>query len=749
MPEPVLAIDYGTTTMSAVLRDADGAVTTIKDPVMRRGSRPSAVFLDGERLLTGRAAEKAGDREPAAYRAGVRGALGRGRAPLILRGRAFTAVELVAASLAAVREQALRRAGGPVERAVLTVPAAYCTDTDPRWRLMIEAGERAGFRDVELLAEPLAAAMAPMKGGRFEPGGLVLVYDFGGATFDASLVRLAGPGEPAPRLLGWRSLDDCGGRDLDVRLAARIRGAGGGWLEYELLSQVPGPGWERRASSLLIQHARRVRHLLTVRERVDHRIVEGGTVYTVTRADLAAAATADVMRTVDCCRDLLSRHGVAPGELAGVLLTGGAAAMPLVAETVAERLGVACRFAADPVTAVAVGATAWARTAAQRTVVGDPGPPDVEPLRWEFPTGSATVVRWLMQRSVPYTAGEALVRLRLADGALWELLAERPGALVQTLADPGTEIASGAWLAMARPSGRLFERPGPVTALVFGGGDLLASGHPDGRVVIRRAGDGEVVEEIRFPAEILDLAFDARGGLLAVAAGNGRVYVRGTAGGTGLPVLYHGRDLRRVALSADGRMLALCGGEELVVHHLPLDGTVYDRISDWYGLAAAAFSPDGTMVAAVSLHGRVRVWRLPERDRSRRAEPADGTDGLVIDQYDYGAGEVAFGPGGAVAIGGRMGLRVRHVRDGGEHAAQVHKEPVTRVAFSPGGRLVASAGADGIVRIQALRTMGEREPVQALQRDRPIAALALGPDGRLAVGDEDGLDVHGLKGRTE
>lgn len=51
---------------------------------------------------------------------------------------------------------------------------------------MIAAGERTGFTEVELLPEPVAAAFAPVAGGRVEPGSLVLVYDFGGGTFDAA-----------------------------------------------------------------------------------------------------------------------------------------------------------------------------------------------------------------------------------------------------------------------------------------------------------------------------------------------------------------------------------------------------------------------------------------------------------------------------------------------------------------------------------------------------------------------------------
>ncbi|MFB9184672.1 Hsp70 family protein [Dactylosporangium sucinum] len=109
----------------------------------------------------------------------------------------------------------------PADRLVLTVPASY-GHGDARSHRMVAAGEAAGFAEVELLPEPVAAALGPISGAPFAAGDLVLVYDFGGGTFDAALVRFGDNG--THEVLGHAALNDCGGRDVDALIARHLRG---------------------------------------------------------------------------------------------------------------------------------------------------------------------------------------------------------------------------------------------------------------------------------------------------------------------------------------------------------------------------------------------------------------------------------------------------------------------------------------------------------------------------------------------
>ena len=155
MGEPILAVDYGTC-QSAAAVVADGRTELVKEPASGGRVWPSSVFVDDENLIVGTLAERRKRLWPAAYRGEVKRDLGRDT-PIQLRDRSFEPVELVTAVVDALKAEAEKIVGQEIRRAVMTVPAGY----DPggqRRQLMIEAAEAAGFADVDLLTEPVAAA---------------------------------------------------------------------------------------------------------------------------------------------------------------------------------------------------------------------------------------------------------------------------------------------------------------------------------------------------------------------------------------------------------------------------------------------------------------------------------------------------------------------------------------------------------------------------------------------------------------
>nr|MDT0666849.1 Hsp70 family protein [Micromonospora sp. DSM 115978] len=105
----------------------------------------------------------------------------------------FSPAELVTAVIDALKLEAEKLVGHAVRRAVITIPSSYGPGGYRR-QLMIDAAEAAGFIDVDLLAEPVAAAWAPMVGNRPAPGDLLAIYDFGGGTFDATLIGVGEAG---------------------------------------------------------------------------------------------------------------------------------------------------------------------------------------------------------------------------------------------------------------------------------------------------------------------------------------------------------------------------------------------------------------------------------------------------------------------------------------------------------------------------------------------------------------------------
>ncbi|MGE0170979.1 Hsp70 family protein [Nocardioides sp.] len=440
--EPVLVVDFGTTTSAAMLV-ADGMVRPVYEPGSGLWAWPSAVCVDGETVLVGSSADNRRRVDPAAYRTEFKRDLGE-TAPIQLGDKSFRPEELVTELLVAIRAQAVKLMGRPIERLLLTVPASY-GPADPRPGLMIAAGEQAGFVEVELLPEPVAAAYAPLQGAPFRVGETVLVYDFGGGTFDAALVRIAKSGDH--EVLGHAALDDCGGRDVDAALFRLIRDRGGPTLEH-LLAQ-PTLAVDTRRD--VVQLSKLVKHQLTDGFVARDRYAPAQLDVTVDRPAFGALAYPILERTITCCQELLARSNVALGQVSAVLLVGGSSRMPIVTEAVSVRLGRPIRYAEDPTTAVVSGTARWTLAGRARLLAPAAAPANEKPLSWVLPGGSATVVRWLVAPGSSYAAGTPLLSVRLPSGEVLRLSDDRPGKLLHTRVSDGDSVVSGDWLAVVRP----------------------------------------------------------------------------------------------------------------------------------------------------------------------------------------------------------------------------------------------------------------------------------------------------------
>ena len=447
MAEPSLIVDLGTCFSSAATV-TEREIQLVKEPVSGSFAWSSAVFLDGEKLLVGALAESRKRRDPTAYRTEFKRDLGQLEG-IVLRDRSYAPQELVTAVLTALKSEAERIAGSAITRGVVTVPASY-TFADQRRTLMIAAAEATGLRTVELLAEPVAAVFAPILGTPLRSGELVLVYDFGGGTFDTALVRI---GEPVHEILGNAALDDCGGRDLDALLASQLQAEANEWLTSLLAAPTPA---QEQAAALRLRMAlgdvaRGMKHQLSETTEAEDYLIPTAPASRLSRPELAALATPMVRRTVNCCRDLIGRLDVSTREISAVLLVGGTTRMPIVAEILDRELGRPLRQTDDPDLAVVRGAAQWARSNAVRQIPPLPHLPGTALLSWEVPHGR--LLRWLVPVGTPYEAGTPLARVRLDDGTVWDLTANTAGQLDRALAAPGSEYDSNQCLAVAVQQG--------------------------------------------------------------------------------------------------------------------------------------------------------------------------------------------------------------------------------------------------------------------------------------------------------
>ncbi len=447
--EPVLAVDFGTSTSSAALVIGEQVRMLLESAGNGSWSWPSVVFLDGEELLIGTPAERVKRADPLCYRSEFKSDLG-DSLPVQLGEKRFRPEELLTEVLGAFRAEAERMLGGRrLERLVLTMPAAY-SDADPRRNLMIASGEQAGFVEVELLSEPVAAAFSPLTDHSFRTGDVVLVYDFGGGTFDAAVVRYTADG--AFHVLGHASLEDCGGRDIDGVLASQL--LSGPLAARTFAGSADGDMEEtagaRQARLELADVVRRLKHQLTIRPAARDAFGPAAVEVSLERPAFNQLVYPLIQRTVDSCRKLLEQIGMTASEITTLLLVGGTSRIPLVAQVLADAFGRPLVSVDAPEIAVTQGAAQWAMRAGTRASSPLAPARGEYPLRWDVPGGSAQLVRWLAQPGQGYAAGSVLLVVRQVDGALWRLIDDQAGTFLGSRVVPGDLIVSGDWIATTR-----------------------------------------------------------------------------------------------------------------------------------------------------------------------------------------------------------------------------------------------------------------------------------------------------------
>ncbi|MDT0308021.1 Hsp70 family protein [Streptomyces sp. DSM 44917] len=751
--EPVLCVDFGTSTTQAALLSG-GRVLLLHDPAGGTANWPSVALADGSGLLFGAAAERRKRTRPRLYRPEFKRDLGRD-APIRLGEAEYTAAQLLTGLLRALRGEAERLAGRPVRDALMTFPASYGV-TDPRRAVLLAAAAEAGFDSVELLPEPVAAALAPPAGPPFGPGDLVLVYDFGGGTFDTALVRVR---EPEYEVLGHSALDDCGGRDLDAEVLESV------------LRRVPGrpgaadPDAAQRAWLDLADLSVDLKEQLSSGDTAEG-FTRDDVPVTLDRSELAGKAGRLLARTVYCCEDLLEASGTRREELSAVLMVGGSTRSPVVADFLRDAFPVPVRQAEDAQHAVVRGACAWAGGGPGRVLRPRRPPAGARPLSWDLPGGEATLVDTLVAKGTPYEAGAPLARVRTAEGTLYRLLADAPGTVATWHAEPGTALFSGDWLVTAVNAGasgaagfpgasgqhapaRLAAEPAKtvwtvadasVGALAFSSkGMYLATGDDAGTAAVWRLTDGQRTFAAEHDSPVTALAFDGTS-RLARGTRNGRVAVADHTLGRTAFSTEREREVRGLAFSASGALLA---------------ARTADRTADRTAARTAAGTAAGT--AADSTVWRTDGWTevetgaLPPEDPWDSALPGDGAagppgDAAVLARLRAAAGgsgedlaavyDLLLGPDAAP----RVLFDSSAVLVLGDRAGGVLRLPARNVrlaAISRPGRLIATAPAegDGIT----LWSLDSGEAVRTLSLAGGIAALALSRDGtRLAAAGHSG-----------
>ncbi|HEY5926818.1 MAG TPA: Hsp70 family protein [Kofleriaceae bacterium] len=353
-----VGIDLGTTNSAAavfdgehvaVVRNAQGATVT-----------PSVVRIDKQaRVTVGTRARRFLEQDPANTAAEFKRLMGTDQQiEFPAAGVKKKPQELSAEVLKALRQDIADQLGAPIERAVISVPALFEL---PQSSATSDAARLAGFQRVELLQEPIASALAAGWRAEHDGAGTWLVFDFGGGTFDASLLETR---DGLLRVVGHDGDNFLGGRDFDWRITEHLASM----LSVAPIRKNPEHAGALRALRLAAEDAkielsRSDRAQVTLAQPLS---IDGQDVdldLELTRATVESLCAPLVDRALDVCVRLLTANGLGPGRLARIVLVGGPTVMPLVRQRVAARLEAPIAEGHDPMTLVAQGAALYAATA--------------------------------------------------------------------------------------------------------------------------------------------------------------------------------------------------------------------------------------------------------------------------------------------------------------------------------------------------------------------------------------------------
>jgi WD40 repeat protein len=706
----LLVVDFGTVFTEATLLTLSDRYE-VTDPLRGERQWPSCVYAGPDGLAVGAFARDKQESDPLRVIAEFKRKLG--TTETFCDGK-FAAWELVAELLRVIKAEAQQYVSDPVDRLLITCPGDYKirVPEDLRWADLDRACRKAGFLDIEYLHEPVAAAYAPVASGPLGQDTVVLVYDFGGGTFDVALARIH---PPEHGILAADSMPSCGGADIDSVLAEEIR---------RLASAGADPG-DGLVNAWLKDQAQKTKELLSTTEERTVRRPFAAEASLVTRERLEQLVTEErlIDRTLELVKALLSDS--APVEPDVILTVGGTTRMPLVRKRVEEEFGYPMREPIDIGCAVVDGAEAWARLAGARTSSPDRLALDQVPLRWPVPGGVATVSSWLAESGDPIEAGDTIVRVSLSDGKLWDLKAERPGTLLTQHYRKDQEVRSDDWLATLRPLG-----PDETDAAILprlwrmipGRSLTRAALSNDGRYTATATDNSVTVYDLdqweeltTFQVASAEQLIFTPAGKLAVVAGRG-FGIWDLATLARIKWIDDNRNYPKIAASPDGRFLAVSSPQDRQVKFISADD--YKTVRHTVILGNPGYA-NPCYVSAFSADGSIIV---PASDYSGGVTRADWDEGLAI-VAGYSVIALAIHPTTNQIFGAESGgyiqIRAKDNFAATPGSAVNAARNIHSMAFNRTGTLLACGLEDGGVEIR--RWTGD-------QVSGPIARFWTGSD---------------------
>jgi len=277
-----------------------------------------------------------------------------GESLIAFNGKTSRPEEISAYVLMKLKEDAEKFLGEKVNEAVITVPAYF---NDDQRQATINAGKIAGLDVKRIVNEPTAAALA--YGLNKKKDEKVAVYDFGGGTFDISILEIGSEG--TFEVLATNGDTHLGGDDFDQRI-----------FEYIIAEFQKDQGIDLKKDPMAVQRIRdeaeKAKKELSSATETEINLPyitmdDSGPknlLIKLTRAKFEELIADLVERSIEPCRKVLSDAGLQANQIDEVILVGGSTRVPLVLQKVEQFFGKKPNASVNPDEAVAIGAAVQA-----------------------------------------------------------------------------------------------------------------------------------------------------------------------------------------------------------------------------------------------------------------------------------------------------------------------------------------------------------------------------------------------------
>jgi molecular chaperone DnaK len=274
---------------------------------------------------------------------------GNGDARVVVGGKELSPPEISAMILTKLKEAAEAYLGEKVDRAVITVPAYF---NDAQRQATKDAGQIAGLKVERLVNEPTAAALA--YGLDKKKNETIAVYDFGGGTFDISILEV---GEGVVEVKSTNGDTHLGGDNIDQRIVD--------WLRAEFKKD---QGIDLSKDPMAMQRLKeaaekgKIELSTTVETEVNLPFITADAAgpkhlnIKLTRAKLESMVDDILQRSIGPCGQALKDAGIDASKIDEVVLVGGQTRMPRLQQLVKDFFGKEPNKSVNPDEVVAIGA---------------------------------------------------------------------------------------------------------------------------------------------------------------------------------------------------------------------------------------------------------------------------------------------------------------------------------------------------------------------------------------------------------